>query len=121
AAAAGGDLGFDTLDELREEMAQLMAPRKADVSGWYTNPLPGGPHPSEGKLVLFTYPLLVDEGRLMEGADALKAALEERAFLEIHPDDATTLGLSDGQDATIRTDAGSAQVPVRITENVVKG
>ena len=36
-------------------------------------------------LVLFTYPLLVDEGRLSEGADELKAALEDEAFVEVHP------------------------------------
>ena len=29
AAACGGDLGFDTLDELHEEMARLWAPRES--------------------------------------------------------------------------------------------
>ena len=38
--------------------------------------------------MLFTYPLLVDEGRLSEGADELKAALEDEAFVELHPADA---------------------------------
>ena len=38
-----------------------------------------------GGLVLFTYPLLVDEGRLSERADELKAALEDEAFVELHP------------------------------------
>lgn len=121
AAAAGGDLGFDTLQELRDEMDRLLSSRKPDVSGWYGGAGPAPPEVSSEQLILFTYPLLVDEGRLVQGADALKAALEDRAFVEIHPEDANKLGLIDGQDARITTQAGSAAVPVRLTDNVANG
>ncbi|HEX7247784.1 MAG TPA: molybdopterin dinucleotide binding domain-containing protein, partial [Actinomycetota bacterium] len=73
------------------------------------------------RLVLFTYPLLVDEGRLSEGADELKAALEDDAFLEVHPDDADRLGLADGDRAVVRTEAGEAEVAVRVSEHIAAG
>ncbi len=72
-------------------------------------------------LVLFTYPLLVDEGRLSEGADELKAALGDDAFVEVHPRDAAAAGLADGVVALVRTDAGEAELPVRVTEHVAAG
>jgi anaerobic selenocysteine-containing dehydrogenase len=74
-----------------------------------------------GELVLFSYPLLVDEGRLSEGATALKEALEERPFVEVHPADAERLGLVDDEPARIRTQAGEAELPVRVTDRVVQG
>ena len=86
-----------------------------------------GPAPAEagrpepGDLVLFSYPLLVDEGRLSVDADELKAALEEEPFLEMHPDDAERLGLEDGGAATIRTGGAEAEVTVRVTEGIVAG
>jgi NADH-quinone oxidoreductase subunit G len=76
-------------------------------------------HP--GDLLLFSYPLLVDEGRLSVGADELKAALEEEPFLEVHPEDAGRLGLADGGRARIRTDAGEVEVAVRVTDGIVEG
>jgi len=71
--------------------------------------------------VLFTYPLLVDEGRQMEGAAELKRALEQPAFVEVHPDDAARLELSDGAPARLRTDTGEATVPVRVSEHIARG
>jgi anaerobic selenocysteine-containing dehydrogenase len=65
--------------------------------------------------------LLVDEGRLSAGADALKEALEEEPFAEVHPADAERLGLVEGAAARIRTSAGQAELPVRITEGIARG
>ena len=75
----------------------------------------------DGELLLFTYPLLVDEGRLSERSDELKAALEDEPFLEIHPNDAAARGVIDGERATVRTAAGEAELPVRVTDHVVEG
>jgi predicted molibdopterin-dependent oxidoreductase YjgC len=117
AAAAGGDLGFDTLDELHEEMARLWAPREVAVT-----PAPAPPPfaPPDG-LTLTTYHLLVDEGRLSEGADELKATLAEAAFAEMHPSDAGAHGLADGLGVRLRTAAGEAVVPLRVTEHIAPG
>jgi NADH-quinone oxidoreductase subunit G len=120
ALAAGGDLGFETLDELHEEMGRLLAPRERGerhVAGTGIGPLPI----PEGSLHLFTYPLLVDEGRLSERADELKAALEDEPFLEIHPHDARARGVDEGGRVIVRTAAGEAELPVRVTDQVVEG
>ena len=74
-----------------------------------------------GDLTLLSYPLLVDEGRLSAGADELKRALGEEAFVEVHPEDADKHGLADGARATVRTDAGEAELPVRVTEHIAQG
>ena len=85
----------------------------------------GGPGaaPPQGtdELTLFTSPLLVDEGRLSEGAAELKATLEDEPFAEVHPDDAAKHGLVDGARVRVRTRAGGAVVTVRVTEHVAPG
>ncbi len=116
AAAAGGDLGFETLDELHEEMARLWSPREAAE----VPPAPGEAVARDG-LVLCTYPLLIDEGRLSADADELKEALQEPAVLEVHPTDAAAYGLVDDVVARVRTAAGEAALPVRVTEHIAPG
>ncbi len=170
ALACGGDLGFESLDELHEEMGRLVGAREVSgrdeaVGAPVADGQPSGSvdgldaqpdwervrgaegataevgrarddlgesHRADGSgsaegsadgegLVLFTYPLLVDEGRLSEGADELKAALGDGAFVEVHPRDAAQGGLADGAVALVRTDAGEAELPVRVTEHVAAG
>jgi NADH-quinone oxidoreductase subunit G len=128
------DMGFHSLEALHQEMGILLAPR---------NMQPGGPpgevfaqpkgrerasdedgptgSPARGELRLFTYPLLVDDGRLSAAADELKAALVEEPFIEVHPDDASRLGLSAGEPAKVQTEAGEAELPVRVTDGVASG
>jgi len=118
AAAMGGDLGFDTLEELHDEMGRVLA---RTSSSWARETAMAGEGPApvpEGSVHLFTYPLLVDEGRLVERADELKLALQEPAFVEVHPDDAAAAGLADGGRAIVRTEAGEAELPVRVTEHI---
>jgi NADH-quinone oxidoreductase subunit G len=119
ALAAGSDLGFKTLEQLREEMGRLLAgPRASErATAWVDTDRPQW----LDELTLFTYPLLVDEGRLSDRATELKAALEEPPFLEIHPDDAAKRWLTDGGRATVRTEAGQAELPVRVTDHVAQG
>ncbi len=117
AVAVGGDLGFDTLDQLHEEMIRLWAPRPAAFPAMAS--ASAAPH-ADG-LTLFTYPLLIDEGRMSEGADELKAALQEPAFAEMHPRDARSQGLADGLIVRLRTAAGEALVPLRVTEHIAPG
>jgi NADH-quinone oxidoreductase subunit G len=120
ALACGGDLGFETLDELHEEMGRLIGPRGERGGDERVEPSGAGLEPGEG-LALFTYPLLVDEGRLSERADELKAALGQEAFLELHPADAAAAGLAEGAGAVVRTDAGVAELPVRVSEHIAAG
>jgi NADH-quinone oxidoreductase subunit G len=126
--ALGADMGFHSLDALHEEMASLLAGEgAAEVAATParspTARVAGAPDDQarDGELVLFSYPLLVDEGQLSVGADALKEALEEEPFVEVHPADAERLGLVDGAAARVRTEAGQAELPVRITESIARG
>lgn len=120
ALAAGGDLGLETLEELHEEMGRLLAPHALQPTMVAaTGSLPA--QTADDELLLFTYPLLVDEGRLSERSDELKAALGELPFLEVHPVDAAARGLTDGIGAIVRTSAGEAELPVRVTEHIAQG
>ncbi len=120
AVACGGDLDFETLDQLHAEMGSLLAasPEVPPPLAARSQPRP---HPEHGGLRLFTYPLLVDEGRLSERADELKATLADDPFVEVHPDDAAPLGIEDGATVAVRTAAGEAQLPARVTADVARG
>ncbi len=118
ALACGGDLGFETLEQVHEEMGRLLGPRPITLA---VAPRQGStPAAAEG-LALVTYPLLVDEGRLSERADELKAALEPDAFVELHPEDAAALEIADAGRARVRTEAGEAELPVRVTPHIAAG
>ena len=119
AEAMGGSLGFETIDALREEAAALLAPRDVPVrsTAWTGT---GRPQLA-GELTAFTYPLLVDEGRMVEGADELKAALEEEVFVEMHPEDAEKHALHNGDRVRVRTETSEAELPLRVTRDVAQG
>jgi NADH-quinone oxidoreductase subunit G len=123
AHAAGHDLGFGSIEDIRSEMARMAAGSSERIAR--RDPDPGRPavlgESDPGELILFTYPLLVDEGRQLEGADRLKEALAEPAFAEVHPQDAARLGLADGAPARLRTSAGEAVVPVRVSDGIAAG
>jgi assimilatory nitrate reductase catalytic subunit len=100
-------------------MGELLAPRAVPTrSDAYAGT--GRPQYLE-ELTLFTYPLLVDEGRQLEGSAELKAALEERPFAELHPEDADKHGLTAAARIRLSTTAGAAEVDVRITPHVAQG
>jgi NADH-quinone oxidoreductase subunit G len=120
AGAMGIDLGFASLEAIRAEAAGFLAPRPGGAprsTAWT-----GTGRPQHvGELTLFSYPLLVDEGRLVEGAAELKAALESEPFAELHPDDADKRGVVDGARVRVRTARGEAVLPARVTRDVAPG
>jgi NADH-quinone oxidoreductase subunit G len=130
----GKDLGFDSIDDVHEEMGRLLGTREPPPGGRFAAstraapaalasdpPVNGSLEPSEGELLLFTYPLLVDEGRLNDNADELKNALQDPAFVEIHTDEAERLGIEEGQTVRLTTEAGVASLPARVTPHVAPG
>jgi len=136
--ALDADMGFRSIESLQEEMATLG--RVGGVSGEMDSaerfprspsaslgpdvrlgPPPRSPDQELKPILLFTYPLLVDEGALSDGADELKAALEEPAFVEVHPSDAARLDLADGGFVRVKTEAGEAVLPARVTPHVAEG
>jgi len=44
-----------------------------------------------------------------------------RCTLQMHPDDATRLGLTDGADARVRSRVGVLEIPVEITDGIMAG
>jgi NADH-quinone oxidoreductase subunit G len=114
---AGTDMGFSTLEALHDEMGSLLSGRHAALQAGPSRREPG---PVEG-LTLFSYPLLVDEGRLSVDATELKAALGQEPFLEMHPDDASRLGVDDGADVRVATERAEVELPVRVTDGVAQG
>lgn len=119
AGAMGRDLGFHTLDELREEASRLLGPRevRSRSTAWTGT---GRPQLA-GDLTVFSYPLLVDEGSLVEGATELKAALEDEAFAEMHPEDADKHGVRRGARVRVKTETGAAELPLRVTTDIARG
>jgi anaerobic selenocysteine-containing dehydrogenase len=97
-------------------MARLWAPRETtDLA-----PAPAPAATADG-LRLVTYPLLIDEGRMRGDVPELARALEDAAAAELHPDDAAPLDLADGQTVMVRTAAGEARLPLRVTPNIAPG
>jgi predicted molibdopterin-dependent oxidoreductase YjgC len=119
--AMGADLGFGSLEALQREAGAVLAPRDVAWRAGERHARSEVLGETGEALILFTYPLLVDQGRLLEGADELKAALGAPAAVEVHPEDAAALGLSDGGPARVRTQAGEAVLPVAVTPDVVRG
>jgi predicted molibdopterin-dependent oxidoreductase YjgC len=111
-------MGFRSLEALQAEMESLIAPRSIPLTTGASvrEPSSGG----EG-LELFSYPLLVDEGRLSVDADELKQALGDVPFVELHPAEAGRLGLEDGATARIKTEAGEVELPVRLSDGIAEG
>jgi NADH-quinone oxidoreductase subunit G len=121
---AGADMGFHSLEDLHEEMGSVLASPTPDApspSAASESASPTQEPPVDGELTLFTYPLLVDEGKLSAAADTLKEALEEQPFVEIHTEDAKRLGVADGQPVRLRTAAGEATLPARVTDGIASG
>ncbi len=118
---AGADMGFHSIDDLHEEMARLLQPvAESGAVSSYTLVEPDQ-RPGGDQLILFSCPLLVDEGKLSAGADLLKEALEEQPFVEVHPSDADRIGVSDGQTVRLKTAAGQAELPARVTDGIAQG
>ena len=121
ARAVGADLGWNDLDGLRAELGDLLAPTDASVDAAPAVAPTAAPTAPPDGVVLFTYPLLVDAGRLTAGADELRSALGEPSFLEIGPDDAARLGLAADGTARIATTAGEAELAVRVSPHLAPG
>jgi NADH-quinone oxidoreductase subunit G len=119
--ALGKDLRFATLEALQDEAGRFLAPRELPAAAVSTATTEFSLGDAGDTLALFTYPLLVDEGRLSAGAGELKEALEQPAFVEVHPEDASRLQLADGDVAKVITAAGEAMLPVRVSAGVVRG
>ncbi|MFP5225777.1 MAG: NADH-quinone oxidoreductase subunit G [Actinomycetota bacterium] len=111
-----GHSGFPrTAQAVQDEMARLSpdggAPRPVPTEALDQTP---------AEMVLCTYPLLIDSGAMMHGSDAL-AATAHPAAIEISPDDAARLNLTDGQLVRVTSSHGSLKGPIRVEGRVANG
>lgn len=72
------------------------------------------PQPGAGEAVLAGHRLLLDEGRLQEGDDALTATRHEAAA-RLSPATAAATGVADGDPLAVTGPAGTVTLPLRIT------
>jgi NADH-quinone oxidoreductase subunit G len=137
ATAMGADLGVATLDDIWDQLAAL-APVYADVSMDRIRTevregilVPGGPGavapaPTEPPPTdAYTYRLVVtrtmyDLGVMVRHAPSL-AGLAPGTSLGMHPLDADTLGLADGDEVTVSSPRASVTVAVRRDAGLPRG
>ncbi len=70
--------------------------------------------PGTGEVVLATWRQLLDRGLMQEG-DPYLLATARTPVARVSPGTADTLGLADGREVTVSTDAGSITVPLLVT------
>jgi NADH-quinone oxidoreductase subunit G len=106
-------LGLADVHSARRELDRLSgwpgpygdAPREAPV------PLP---RPAGGQAVLAGHRLLLDQGRLQDGDDAL-AATRHAAVARLSPATAAETGVRDGEPLTVAGPAGQVTLPLAVT------
>jgi NADH-quinone oxidoreductase subunit G len=114
AAEMDVDLGLPDVAAARAELAELghwdgeraAAPDTATAAATR----PGG-----GEAVLATWHLLLDAGRLQDDEPFL-AATARRPVARLSAETASDLGVEDGADVTVSTDAGSITLPLAVTD-----
>jgi formate dehydrogenase major subunit len=97
--------------------------------------LPGGraqfaaiPYKPPGDSADDEFPLILVTGRRLEHYNAGTMTrrtgnlrLMSSDWLEVHPDDATALGLRDGETVTVRSRRGQIELPVQVTPRIEQG
>ena len=76
--------------------------------------------PSGGGLVLVGRRHLRDNNSWMHNVSQLMRG-KPRCTLFVHPDDASRLGLVDGEEAVVRSRVGEVRAPVTVTEEIMRG
>ncbi|WP_329175746.1 NADH-quinone oxidoreductase subunit G [Streptomyces sp. NBC_01477] len=106
-------LGLSDVRSARAELDRL--------SGWSGSygpaPLESSvplPRPESGQAVLAGHRLLLDQGRLQDGDDAL-AATRHAAVARLSPATAAELGAADGTQLTVTGPAGATTLPLAVT------
>ncbi|MBL1065496.1 NADH-quinone oxidoreductase subunit G [Streptomyces sp. 7-21] len=99
--------------------------RELDGLAEWTGDLPLGPtatpveppRPAPGEAVLAGHRLLLDQGVLQEGDEAL-AGTRHAAFARVSPATADGSGLADGEPVTVTGPAGTVTLPLRVTREM---
>jgi NADH-quinone oxidoreductase subunit G len=112
----GTSLGFMHADQAAAELDELAAwdGERAEFEGLGRGVDTGSPaRAAEGDLVLATWKTLVDDGRMQDG-DAAYHGTERPAVALVSAGTLVRIGLPEGADVTVSTDAGSLSLPVAV-------
>jgi NADH-quinone oxidoreductase subunit G len=117
----GVDLGFKTPEQARTEMSELgawdgeRAPAQL-TAGPGGHDRPAGAHPGgRDRLRVSTWKMLIDDGRMLDGEDDLRATARTPVAL-VSPVTLQALGLSPGQHVTVTGETGSTGLPVGVAD-----
>ncbi len=109
----GVDLGFKTVDQARGEMEEI---------GAWDGPRAAGPSvpatvrvTADDSVRLATWKLLIDDGRMLDGEDDLKATRRTAVAL-VSAGTLTALGLVAGQQVRVSAAHGSVDLPVGVAD-----
>ncbi|MGN6130986.1 MAG: NADH-quinone oxidoreductase subunit G [Nocardioidaceae bacterium] len=115
-------LGFRTVEQARAEMTEVGAWDGERVAAPEVVPSTGSGHRSTSsttretdELVLASWKLLIDDGRMLDGDDYLKATGRKSVAL-VSGGTLTALGLAEGQPVTLSGEAGFAELPVAVAD-----
>jgi NADH-quinone oxidoreductase subunit G len=110
----GVGFGIRTTEQARAEMESFGAWEGERLPA-PTTPAAPGADLSEGHFLLATWKLLLDDGRMLDGDEYLKAT-GRRAVALVSPSTLRGLGIDAGQLVTIATDRGSMELPVGVAD-----
>ena len=113
----GADLGFRTIEQARAEMTEL-GPWDGDRVAVPTVSPSGSEAGAERRPdehVLATWKLLIDDGRMLDGDEYLKAT-GRRPVALVSAGTLAGLGVTTGQLVTLSTERGSVELPVGVAD-----
>jgi NADH-quinone oxidoreductase subunit G len=117
----GVDLGFKTVDQARTEMSELGAwdgdrsPMPAfapHLSGAHAAPATRAPDDS---VRVATWKMLIDDGRMLDGEEHLKATGRTPVAL-VSPGTLAALGLTAGRHVTLSGETGATSLPLGLAD-----
>ncbi|MFD7556011.1 NADH-quinone oxidoreductase subunit G [Streptomyces sp. NPDC059835] len=114
ADAADRPLALPDVHAVRRELERLGPWEGPLATEQSTDPLPM-PRPGVGEAVLAGHRLLLDQGRLQEGDDAL-AGTRHEASARLSAATAAETGVKNGDVLAVTGPAGSVELPLRVTE-----
>jgi NADH-quinone oxidoreductase subunit G len=114
----GVDLGFKTVEQARGEMREIgawdgdRAPMPTELS---VGDSAMTEQDSDNSATLATWKLLVDDGRMLDGEEYLKAT-GRRPVALVSQETLTGLGLTPGRHITLAADSGVVTLPVAVAD-----
>jgi NADH-quinone oxidoreductase subunit G len=111
----GVPFGIRSVEQARSEM-ESFGPWDGERLPFAGTPAsPGGSSLTPGHYVLATWKQLIDDGRMLDGDEYLKAT-GRRSVLLVSPSTLANLGVQAGQLVTVASDRGSVELPVGVAD-----